>query len=483
MILGSGVITQKEVPPNIQSLFPRAAYADEGSLVSVLGEQIAQGRELFINETFAGNGRTCSTCHRLDNNHTIDPKYIAQLPDDDPLFIAENNSALKELEQPKLLRQFGLIKANLDGFDQPAVLRSVPHLFALRTSMTPESEFEGMSVDHALGWSADGSTGEGSLREFTIGAVRQHMPKTLKREEGVDFRLPTDAELDALEAYMLSLGRTEELDLDNLFFSSPIVQKGRELFHSKEPGTGQCKGCHLNGGANSSSSLQNGNRNTGIEDMPDNLLKLVWEKTPLDGGFGQEDNTCGLKKEIGCLGNREFNMTTVVEAADTAPFFHNNSVNTIEEAVAFYNSQAFHASPGANPADPNDPTSTCQRCIHLEPTQITAIALFLRTINAMENIRSSNELDHQSLEAGQQQRAQLLPLAIAETTDAIEVLEGGAIIPNPKSVKLLRRALDYEQKALQRNQQALPVFSLYLIEQAMNYKRKANQLLLREEPQ
>ncbi|NOQ13078.1 MAG: hypothetical protein GQ583_01175 [Methyloprofundus sp.] len=442
--------------------------------------QIAKGRDLFVNETFSGNGRTCSTCHRLDNNHTIDPKYIARLPDDDPLFIAETNPELAALEQPKLLRQFGLILANIDGFDKPAVLRSVPHLLALGTTITPEEEFEGRVVKHAVGWSADGSPGNGSLRSFTTGAVMQHMPKTLNREEGIDFRLPTDDELDALEAYMLSLGRTEDLDLDNMYFSSPIVQKGRELFHSKEPGTGQCKGCHLNAGANSSSSLQNGNRNTGVDNMPDSPLKLVWKKTPSDGGFGgDERNDCGWSAQETCYGNNEFNMTSVVEAADTAPFFHNNSVNTIEEAVAFYNSNAFHASPGANPADPNDPESVCERCIHLEPTQVTAIALFLRTINAMENIRSSNDLDWQAYSQKRKPRRALLKLAIAETEDAIEVLEGGVIIPNPQSVQLLHKALSHQQEALY-----TPISrqARNLLKQAIEYKQQANDLLLKEAP-
>lgn len=468
---------------SLTSLLPKVVHADpiKHELVDSLNVQIAIGRELFINETFNGNGRTCSTCHRLDNNHTIDAKYIARLPDDDPLFIAETNPALAELEQPKLLRQFGLILANLDGFDKPGVLRSVPHLLALGTSITPEKEFEGTVVTHALGWSADGAPDDGSLRSFTIGAVMQHMPKTLNRETGVDFRLPTDDELDALEAYMLSLGRSEELDLDAMFFSSPIVQKGRELFHSKEPGTGQCKGCHLNAGANSSSSLQNGNRDTGVDNMPDNLLKLVWKKTPSDGGFGLDAHeNCGWSNQDTCYGNREFNMTTVVEAADTPPFFHNNSVNTIEEAVAFYNSNAFHASPGANPADLDDPDSVCERCIHLEPTQVTAIALFLRTINAMENIRSSNDLVRQAQMLKKHQRNELLQLAIAETDDAIEVLEGGAIIPNPESVKLLHRARDIEQKALKsRNIR----HAWKLTAEVIELQQQANDLLLQSAPE
>ena len=66
---------------------------------------IAQGRQLFLHETFAGNGRTCGTCHVETNNFTVDPDLIATLPPSDPLFVAETNPALAALENPDLLRQ------------------------------------------------------------------------------------------------------------------------------------------------------------------------------------------------------------------------------------------------------------------------------------------------------------------------------------------------------------------------------------------
>lgn len=471
-------------------LLPESAYAafrsqDTGR---TLNDLVAQGRELFKNETFNGNGRTCATCHRLNNNHTIDPKFITSLPDDDPLFIAEQNPNLSDLENSKLLRQLGLILVNIDGFDNPPVFRGVPHTLALSTSIIPEEEFEGQQVVHALGWSADGSAGDGSLRMFTVGAILQHMTRTLDRVEGRDFRLPSDEELDALEAYMLSLGRSEDPDLDSLFFSSPIVQRGRELFHSKDIGTAQCKGCHLNGGANSSTSLQNGNRDTGVENMPENPARLIWSPTAADGGFGTEVNDdCGWDNQFSCYGNREFNMTTVIEAADTPPFFHNNSVNTIEEAIAFYNSDAFHNSPGANPADPSIPGSVCERCIHIEPTQVVSVALFLRTINAMENIRSSNALDQQASEmtgSSNRERREIIEIAISETQDAIEVLQGGALIPYPETIKLLKQALKNQRYAL--TQQRFSFLSRWnnrykiFLQKSVNLKRQANDLMLTE---
>ena len=71
---------------------------------------------------------------RATNNFTIDPQYIATLTKNDPLFVAENNPALKNLENPQLMRSLGLICENVDGFDKPCVFRGVPHTLALRTS-------------------------------------------------------------------------------------------------------------------------------------------------------------------------------------------------------------------------------------------------------------------------------------------------------------------------------------------------------------
>src|SRR5437867_247270 len=100
---------------------------------------VAKGQDLFFNETFGGNGRTCGTCHPAENNFTIDPAFIATLPKDNPLFVAEFNPALKEnFENPALMREFGLILENLDGFDDlknKFVMRGVPHTLGLRTSV------------------------------------------------------------------------------------------------------------------------------------------------------------------------------------------------------------------------------------------------------------------------------------------------------------------------------------------------------------
>ena len=83
-----------------------------------LDKLISKGAKLFFEETFSGNGRTCGTCHPASNNFTIDPAFIATLPNNDPLFVAEFNPALVGLERPALMRSDGLILENVDGLEQ-----------------------------------------------------------------------------------------------------------------------------------------------------------------------------------------------------------------------------------------------------------------------------------------------------------------------------------------------------------------------------
>ena len=207
-------------------------------------ELIARGREIFFNETFDGNGRTCGTCHRKENNFTIDPAFIATLPDDDPLFVAEFNPDLKKnFEYPLLMRKFGLILENADGYDDLTrnfVLRGVPHTLGLRFSVNSD-------LGPLTGWSGDGAPGDASLRAFAAGAVIQHFTRTLNRIPGVDFRLPTEAELDALAAYQLSLGRQAELILP-IALKNKTAERGQAIFN--DSARGKCFICHFNGGAN-----------------------------------------------------------------------------------------------------------------------------------------------------------------------------------------------------------------------------------------
>jgi len=386
---------------------------------------IAKGREIFFNETFNGNGRTCGTCHRQERNFTIDAAFIATLPKTDALFVAESNPDLKQnFENPRLMREFGLILENLDGFDDLAnkfVMRGVPHVLALRSSIaSPQGP--------RTGWSGDGAPGDGSLRSFAVGAVIQHFTKTLNRVAGIDFRLPTDAELDALEAFQLSLGRQADLALP-LPLRGTVAKRGQEIF--LDNGLGKCNVCHGNAGANLAAG-NNANFNTGVEDLPDQPARLTGEKVPRDDGFGRP-------------GDGTFNTPPLVEAADSGPFFHNNAIETIEGAVAFYNGQAFNNSPSGRFLASTDPNGVG---IRLDATQVVAVAAFLRVINALENIRQSLEALAQSEAFGFLERAPAKPLlrrATNEIDDSIAVLSGGGL--HPAAVAQLNAARRLTERA------------------------------------
>lgn len=391
---------------------------------------IKKGRAIFFNETFNGNGRTCGTCHPEENNFTIDPAFIATLPNDNPLFVAEFNPALKKnFENPRLMREFGLILENLDGFDDlenKFTMRGVPHTLALPTSINSPN-------GPRTGWSGDGAPGDGSLRSFAIGAVIQHFTKTLNRVPGVDFRLPTDDELDALEAFQLSLGRQEELTLP-LPLKGTVPKRGQEIF--LDNALGKCNICHVNAGANANAggqNLGNANFNTGVEDLPDQPADLTGELVPPDDGFGVP-------------GDGTFNVPPLVEAADSGPFFHNNSIETIEGAVGFYDGESFNNSPAGLFLASTDPEGAG---IELDGTQIVAIAAFLRVLNTLENIRQSIEFLEASAEIGifqHKQSTQRLGRALKETDDSIKDLSGAGLHPEAvadlqKARKLIRNAI------------------------------------------
>ena len=420
--------------------------------VANLARVIADGRRLFVNETFTGNGRTCGTCHVETNNFTVDPELIATLPASDPLFVAETNPALATLENPDLLRRFGLILVDAEGFDPSTgfVFRSTQNVQALANSMTPQDPSFGIDFSsngrnpdppERLGWGNDGAP----LRDFALVAIAQHATRRIDRIAGLDFRIPTDEELDGLAAYQLALGRQEDFSLPALELKSALASTGKTLFLDSgnlfEPVPHKnCNGCHFNGGGSAGMSFNpatpgfprvdgsprgfNIASPTNVNETPVALALAL----PRDGGFGQIPtvfgsfgNTEDLPPPFGHLEIEEFNSPPVVESADTGPFFHNHTVADLESAVAFYGTPAFKASliAGAFPveisADPNDP-------------EVQAIAAFLRVLNALENIRSSIGVAARGRTMTRvADLRDLARLALEETRDALQVLSEGAL--------------------------------------------------------
>ena len=403
------------VAPKLFMMSPDAGTSGGTKRAVQLDKLISQGATLFFTETFSGNGRTCGTCHPARNNFTIDPDFIATLPANDPLFVAEFNPALAQLERPALMRSFALILENLDGLSDPThkfVMRGVPHTLGLQVSLQQDPNLPNPPAQ-MTGWSGDGAPGTGSLREFATGAVTQHFTKRLNRVAGTDFRLPKAKELDAMEAFQLSLGRATDFDLTRITFNDANVETGKGLFlnGSGDPNAGgKCAACHNNAGALLGG--QNLNINTNVEDVVHPARSI--QDFPHDGGFGQAANGDGT------FGNRTFNLASVVEAADTPPFFHNNLVNTLEDVVEFYDGPEF-----------NNPRPLDAR-FNFDDTQDHQLAGFLRGINTLQNIDvATREL--QELLANKNdpltEQDRRLQTAFDDTQDAIDVLNQGGIFP------------------------------------------------------
>jgi len=389
-------------------------------VAGAVSADICTGADLFLRETFNGNGRSCGTCHPVANNFTIDPKFIATVPGSNPLFIAEFNSALRQLEIPAQMRARSLILENVDGLTDPTrkfVLRTVPHNLSMGTSVTRATGDLVTPPMDRTGWSGDGAPGNGQLRDFQTGAITQHYPKRLNRVVGVDFRLATTTELDRIDLFMRELARKNELTLTSVVMTDTRAENGRAVFLAVG-----CNGCHNNAGANAGfGGGGNRNFNTGVESARNTGVAAF----PRDGGFlGTPLNPDGS------FGNGTFNTPPLIEAADTGPFFHTDttisgasahntaSAKTIEEATAFYDSPAFNNSPSGL-AGP----------INITATEIDDIGRFLRGVNAVFNaaqalkrLEAAAKLVSRFGMSQNTTQRENLRLANEEVQDAIDVL-------------------------------------------------------------
>ena len=151
---------------------------------------------------------------------------------------------------------------------------------------------------------------------------------------------------------MLSLGRQEDLTLP-LALADARVQRGQTLF--LDNAVSRCNVCHFNAGANANPAIfgadaGNRNFNTGVED-------LAGHPEPRAGRPKRRRATMAST----FLGTARSTRRPLVEAADTPPFFHNNARATLEEAVAFYNSDAFNNSPSGQAGRIALQTTTSER--------------------------------------------------------------------------------------------------------------------------
>ena len=433
----------------------QACYSDPRVTSGLVPWEVCAGAALFFNETFGGNGRTCASCHPVANNFTIDKPFLDTLPADDPLFIAENQTDafdLDELEGPDL-RGRTLIRENVDGFEDPEnkfVLRSVQHIFSLSTTIERDpADGTSASFIERTGWSGDGAD-DGLLENFADGAIRQHFTRSLARGPG-DFRLTTATERAQLLAYQLSVGRTSDLDLSTVSFNDPFADPGIDVF--TDPLRGRCNECHQNAGGRSASG-KNTNFANGIEIFSDDSLnRPIFAGVELrDGGFGGQGlsvpNAAVLDSspELNGFGDESFSTPSLIEAADTGPFFHHNASGDqnnpsagLPGAIGFYLDVAFSNSPAGQTLR-NQFGGTD---ITLVGNDFANLQSFLRAINvafnfalAEQRIEAALLLNQQAWNYKQDIQMGLLNLARVELEDALAVcttIDGPPLFPQIQS--------------------------------------------------
>ena len=224
-----------------------------------------------------------------------DPDFIRTLPANDPLFVAEFNPALAQLERPQLMRHYGLILENLDGLDDPArkfVMRGVPPTLGLQVTLEKDASLASAPVQ-MTGWSGDGSPGTGSLREFAIGAVTQHFTRHWRA---------SPAATSGCRPSINSM-RWKPFSSRSAAPQISICPRSRSWTRTSRPGRtlfvngtgdptagGTCGFCHVNGGALSING-QNRNFHTNVEGVTHPARDV--QDFPKDGGFGQTANPDG----------------------------------------------------------------------------------------------------------------------------------------------------------------------------------------------
>lgn len=229
---------------------------------------------------------------------------------------------------------------------------------------------------------------------------------------------------------MFSLGRQEEFDdFTTITLNDVTAEQGRKNYMGEglPENSLNCNACHFNGGVNTDPNcdfslsgvtppaFEETNRSFAprveeLLDQPGDLLApsaLAGAKQlPFDDGFATESNL--------------FNTPTVIEAADTGPFFHSNQVETVEGAVAFYAANRNFRNPEINPQ--------AAAIVPLNGSQIVNIAAFMRVLNADENSRQALELLEFAERLKNRRDISInVRLAISEIEDAMGVLNEGRL--------------------------------------------------------
>lgn len=397
-------------------LFLYVGYVGTSSAFAETDSAVARGEWLFMNETFGGNGRTCATCHAPENFYTLSPRYIDTLPASDSLFAYRENPDLmcsdgsrSCLEVDEMLRCCALIVTHPTHFPDPPdapysqnlhsfwfKLRAIPSLLGFANKL---NEFRDAGQTRLIRLGTDGGPAP-SVRDFIQKAIKEHMTKTIARQEGIDYRALTDQEAADLEAFLMSLGPPAPSQVKNMWRNS-WVETGASRFDDGARRCYQCHGKDLTGrvAPNFFSGWGNLNFNIGVENDTSQAEQVA-------SAIGLLCPGCGLRVDEGRSGEfsteQAFNTPGLLDVVFTGPYFHNNSANTLSGAIAFYHTDDAKLSPGVQGVASLAPTSPALDPILLTQSDREAITVFLASAGvvftgidlALDHLSKPNRLVH-----------------------------------------------------------------------------------------
>jgi cytochrome c peroxidase len=331
-----------------------ASYAGSGP------GQVLEGKRLFEQATFGGNGRTCRTCHSA-NTGTVSPRdaqrRFAKDPAD-PLFVHDGsddgmgNGVERMLADATVLMTISLAP-NVTLADDPAARTVVLKRGIPTTLNTP-------ALDPVL--MVDGR--QPSLESQAAGAILDHAQAVA----------PSAAELQAIAAFQ----RT------NAFFTSPALrrfalekaaapglprgetaseERGRRFFEDVPPDPAQglkpglCSHCHSGALLNqtnefarffipSPAPIPAGQRFLGVGVSEFNSANNPVREFVFNAGTPDEAHLFspdpGRALVTGVINDPTFEHVNAFKISPlrgirhTAPYFHDNSAKTLEDVAAHY---------------------------------------------------------------------------------------------------------------------------------------------------
>jgi cytochrome c peroxidase len=314
-----------------------------------------EGRRLFEEETFGGNGRTCLTCHSKTTG-TVSPADAEQrfaADPADPLFVTDGSDdglghgVSRMIADATVLMKIPL-PPNVQLKDDPGAQFVILKRGIPTTLNTP-------ALDPVL--MLDGR--QPDLPSQAAGAIRDHAQATIA---------PTIEQLSLIASFQSTDRFFSSIQLKNFAHGAappqlpigrtPAERRGRRFFEDIPPGAtgkdGLCAGCHSGPMLNETNAelakilpIPPGTRFQSVLVSEFNAAGNI----PITFVFTNPDNTktelttpdpgraliTGVGQEFGSFDNvNAFKIPTLWGVKKTAPYFHDNHAKTLEAVALHY---------------------------------------------------------------------------------------------------------------------------------------------------